>query len=207
MSLRSRIRGGQEYLPDRGATAAQFLTLRLILIGSTHVGCDDSDGPGHAPQYLDVRPMNTKYRFEFSAGVLGCLIWPFLFGYILADNEWGKWGIHCGLLVMIIVMFPVVNYAEVLYKYIARGSWILAFASLFPVIPVFLGGLLIGLARRVFNVVSHVDEGPQLNFPIAFTVTILYSVTYIIGALIIGWIVYKVINRNGSNQSVQGARD
>ena len=29
--------------------------LRLIPIGSTHVGCDDSDGPGHAPRYLDVR--------------------------------------------------------------------------------------------------------------------------------------------------------
>ena len=55
VSLRSRIRGGQDYLTDKGATAAQFLTLRLILIGSTHAGCDDSDGPGHAPRYLDVR--------------------------------------------------------------------------------------------------------------------------------------------------------
>ncbi len=36
-------------------TAAQFLTLRLIPIGSTHMGCDDSDGPGHAPRYLYVR--------------------------------------------------------------------------------------------------------------------------------------------------------
>ncbi len=55
MSLRSRIRGGQVYLTDKIATAAQFLTLRLIPIGSTHMGCDDSDGPGHAPRYLDVR--------------------------------------------------------------------------------------------------------------------------------------------------------
>ena len=55
MSLRSRIRGGQDYLTVNGATAAQFLTLRLIPIGSTQVGCDDSDGPGHAPRYLDVR--------------------------------------------------------------------------------------------------------------------------------------------------------
>ena len=58
MSLRSRIRGGQAYLTDRGATAAQFLTLRLFPIGSTHMGCDDSDGPGHAPRYLYVRQMN-----------------------------------------------------------------------------------------------------------------------------------------------------
>ena len=56
MSLRSRIRGGQVYLSDKGATAAQFLTLRLTPIGSTHMGRDDSDGPGHAPRYLDVRP-------------------------------------------------------------------------------------------------------------------------------------------------------
>ena len=45
-------------------TAAQFLTLRLILIGSTHVGCDDSDGPGHAPRYLDVsRNIMRKYVY------------------------------------------------------------------------------------------------------------------------------------------------
>ena len=37
------------------ATAAQFLTLRLSPLGSTHMGCDDSVGPGHAPRYLDVR--------------------------------------------------------------------------------------------------------------------------------------------------------
>jgi len=49
VSLRSRIRGGRDYLPDRVATAAQFLTLRLTPIGSTEVGGDDSDGPGHAP--------------------------------------------------------------------------------------------------------------------------------------------------------------
>ena len=55
MSLRSRIRGGQDYLTVKVATAAQFLTLRLMPIGSTHVGCNDSDGPGHAPRYLDVR--------------------------------------------------------------------------------------------------------------------------------------------------------
>ena len=60
MSLRSRIRGGQDYLTDRVATAAQFLTLRLIPIGSTHVGCYDSDGPGHAPRYLDVSHKNMK---------------------------------------------------------------------------------------------------------------------------------------------------
>jgi hypothetical protein len=56
VSLRSRIRGGQDYVTDKVATAAQFLTLRLIPIGSTHMGCDDSDGPGHAPRYLYVRP-------------------------------------------------------------------------------------------------------------------------------------------------------
>ena len=38
-------------------TAAQFLTLRLMPIGSTQMGCDDPDGPGHAPRYLDVRPL------------------------------------------------------------------------------------------------------------------------------------------------------
>ena len=58
MSLRSRIRGGQDYLTDRVATAAQFLTLRLIPIGSTHMGCYDSDGPGHAPRYLYVSPLS-----------------------------------------------------------------------------------------------------------------------------------------------------
>ena len=55
VSLRSRIRGGQDYLTDSVATAAQFLTLRLIPLGSTHMSRDDSDGPGHAPRYLDVR--------------------------------------------------------------------------------------------------------------------------------------------------------
>ncbi len=60
MSLRSRIRGGQAYLTGKVATAAQFLTLRLSPLGSTHMGCDDSDGPGHAPRYLDVRPILMK---------------------------------------------------------------------------------------------------------------------------------------------------
>ena len=59
-SLRSRIRGGQDYLADKVPAAAQFLTLRLIPIGSTHMGCDDSDGPGHAPRYLDVSTMLMK---------------------------------------------------------------------------------------------------------------------------------------------------
>ena len=64
MSLRSRIRGGRCCLTDRVSTAAQFLTLRLIPIGSTHMGCADSDGPGHAPRYLYVRlksVSNTNY--------------------------------------------------------------------------------------------------------------------------------------------------
>ncbi len=62
MSLRSRIRGGQDYLQIKVATAAQFLTLRLFPIGSNHVGCDDSDGPGHAPRYLDVSHYSRNIR-------------------------------------------------------------------------------------------------------------------------------------------------
>ena len=62
MSLRSRIRGGQAYLTVRVTTAAQFLTLRLIHIGSTHVGCVDSDVPGHAPRYLDVSHSNCEMK-------------------------------------------------------------------------------------------------------------------------------------------------
>lgn len=31
------------------------MTLRLALTIATEVGCDDPDGPGHAPRYLDVR--------------------------------------------------------------------------------------------------------------------------------------------------------
>ena len=49
MSLRSRIRGGQDYLTDRVATAAQFLTLRLAISVATEDICGDSEGPGHAP--------------------------------------------------------------------------------------------------------------------------------------------------------------
>ena len=49
VSLRSRIRGGQDYLADRDATAAQFLTLRLIISVATEDICGDSEGPGHAP--------------------------------------------------------------------------------------------------------------------------------------------------------------
>ena len=49
VSLRSRIRGGQDYLPDRVETAAQFLTLRLIVSVATEAICGDSEGPGHAP--------------------------------------------------------------------------------------------------------------------------------------------------------------
>ena len=55
MSLRSRIRGGQDLLSDKVASAAQFLTLRSVVSVSTEVNCDDPDGPGHAPRYLDVR--------------------------------------------------------------------------------------------------------------------------------------------------------
>ncbi len=49
VSLRSRIRGGQDYLPVMVATAAQFLTLRLDISAATIAICGDSDGPGHAP--------------------------------------------------------------------------------------------------------------------------------------------------------------
>ena len=60
MSLRSRIRGGQDYLTDTVATAAQFLTLRLVLTVATKGGCDEPDGPGHAPRYLDVGPTQVQ---------------------------------------------------------------------------------------------------------------------------------------------------
>jgi len=49
VSLRSRIRGGQEYVIDKVATAAQFLTLRLDISCATETICGDSEGPGHAP--------------------------------------------------------------------------------------------------------------------------------------------------------------
>ena len=35
-------------------TAAQFLTLRLVVSVATKIICNDPDGPGHAPRYLDV---------------------------------------------------------------------------------------------------------------------------------------------------------
>ena len=54
VSLRSRIRGGLDLLSDRVATAAQFLTLRSVASVATKNICDDPDGPGHAPRYLDV---------------------------------------------------------------------------------------------------------------------------------------------------------
>ena len=56
VSLRSRIRGGLDLLSDRVATAAQFLTLRSVASVATKDICDDPDGPGHAPRYLDVSP-------------------------------------------------------------------------------------------------------------------------------------------------------
>jgi len=113
--------------------------------------------------------MNPHHRFEFSAGVLGCLVWPILFGYILADDEWGKWGIHIGLAIMVIVMCPVIWYTTEVFKYIARG--------------------------------------PPLDFLTALMVTVVFSLVYIVGSLVFGWIVYKLQKRNGSNQSVVGARD
>ncbi len=39
----------QDYLADKVATAAQFLTLRLIISVATEAICGDSEGPGHAP--------------------------------------------------------------------------------------------------------------------------------------------------------------
>jgi len=92
-SLRSRIRGGHDYLTVRVATAAQFLTLRLMPIGSTHMGCDDSDGPGHAPRYLDVRTivrnpelimktMTTVMKWSLSIVAIGTMLYFLLFGFI-----------------------------------------------------------------------------------------------------------------------------
>ncbi len=49
VSLRSRIRGGQDYLTDKVATAAQFLTLRLVVSVATKTICGDWEGPDHAP--------------------------------------------------------------------------------------------------------------------------------------------------------------
>ncbi len=85
MSLRSRIRGGQDYLPVKVATAAQFLTLRLIPIGSTHVGCDDSDGPGHAPRYLDVRHKIEMFKVIAIIGFLILAVYISIYS-ILSSN-------------------------------------------------------------------------------------------------------------------------
>ncbi len=79
MSLRSRIRGGQAFLTDRVATAAQFLTLRLGPLGSTHMGCDDSDGPGHAPRYLCVSRNFMKYALIVIIGTVLAVIAYLLF--------------------------------------------------------------------------------------------------------------------------------
>ena len=100
--LRSRIRGGQAYLTDRVATAAQFLTLRLILLGSTQVGCADSDGPGHAPRYLYVRPKSMIKK------IIWMTLWP-LSELIYSAEEMGiedtqvswKWS---GIIILIVVI-------------------------------------------------------------------------------------------------------
>ena len=118
------------------------------------------DGPGHAPPYLCVRPMNPAHRFEFCAGVLGCLVWPMLFGYIVVNNSGGKWGIHLGLVSMAIVMAPIVLMTKKPIQYIARGSWIMALLSVFPLIPVRLGGYHIDMVRHNLAISSYVDEGP-----------------------------------------------
>ena len=88
MSLRSRIRGGHDCLSVIIATAAQFLTLRLILIGSTHVGCDDSDGPGHAPRYLDVSDkMNKRTILLLSLVLLVMTAGIMCYGYIRSKMD------------------------------------------------------------------------------------------------------------------------
>ena len=49
------------------------MTLRLVVSIATKVICDDSDGPGHAPRYLDVRP---KLIFEIALGIMNQQLMP-----------------------------------------------------------------------------------------------------------------------------------
>ncbi len=83
MSLRSRIRGGQDCLSDKVATAAQFLTLRLVVSIATEVICDDPDGLGHAPRYLDVRLQMKIYAITITALSLVAVVWL----WVLVVNE------------------------------------------------------------------------------------------------------------------------
>ena len=103
MSLRSRIRGGQDYLTARVATAAQFLTLRLIPIGSTHMGCDDSDGPRHAPRYLDVR-QNSMLEIILLIMLCG-VFWKY--GKEMGVGKWIMIAVFIGCWLGISVVFPV----------------------------------------------------------------------------------------------------
>ena len=80
-------------------TAAQFLTLRLIPTGSTQVGCDDSDGPGHAPRYLDVSAM--KYMIVS----VGIIVTTYCLWLLYANRFYGDY--HCMMVSSKKVSFPI----------------------------------------------------------------------------------------------------
>ena len=149
--------------------------------------------------------MTQKYRFELCAGTLGCLVWPILFGYSLADPDGGQWGIHLGLATIAILITPLVIKYETAYKYLARGSWIVALISALPILPISLGGFIIDTILKLYRHDYSGKNFPTLKFGTAYIVTVVYSVTYVIGSITMGWIVYKGLNRDKSNQSVKSS--
>ena len=77
-------------MADKVATAAQFLTLRLTPFGSTHMGCYDSDGPGHAPRYLDVSRLTmNKMQIIGVGGLLAIVVGGFFIYAVVDANRVG----------------------------------------------------------------------------------------------------------------------
>ena len=176
MSLRSRIRGGQDYLTVNGATAAQFLTLRLSPLGSTHMGCDDSDGPGHAPRYLDVSI--TIMTVYFSAALIHALYLSF-FGvmamiigvhsiFIVDDESNPLWYFTSGIILVLL---------GYIYWRRSRVTILLSGCSSALCISLILTLITVGVSEWMLEV----------EFVVMVTILLLIVTAINTGLMIYGW--------------------
>lgn len=134
-------------------------------------GRDPVANPGTSPETQAVM----VFAMALSAG------WPLYFGFLLTSPN-GRWAMGATLALIAAVVWRLFSQDRDRFDALAKGLLTLGLLSLFPILPMMIGGISISLV----NALMRPDTSEPLD-PIATAlVTILVAGFYVIAGLGIG---------------------